>query len=426
MRKFITFGFLGFYCNLMVGVGSASVPDWVDNEYYQAIAADFKFLKCVISDFKDVMIDEQSKNAAYESKRKASRKGSVIAAEELSTYPDLLSEISSRHLSDNSLQKDSIRVLSIDGGGIRGIIPLFFLAKLEEMTGKRVYEMFDVIAGTSTGGMIALALSVAPAKDVLDLYLKYGNKIFVRNYNIFGPKYASTQRRKIFRDFFGSAKLSQSVVPTIVTAWEFERDRAYHLYSKWPDNNIFAHESLDMLMSEAALATSAAPTFFEPEIVYPFRVNGVRSNESYTFLDGGVFANNPAMIGLTYGMTLYPHITHANVDLLSLGTGYRNVDYDGHKAKRWSKIRWLQPLLHVLLTGNSKSVDDDLSRLLNNNYDRVSTYLHYSDAQLDSVGKNIKHLRMDAEKMIEDNSKVLEKWVKKIEQKAIPQSNVDI
>lgn len=317
-----------------------------------------------------------------------------------------------REFSEASLAKERLKILSIDGGGIRGILPLFFLAKLEEMTGKRTYEMFDVIAGTSTGGMIAMALSVASAQDILDLYMKYGDKIFVRNYKPFGPKYSSKNRRAIFRNFFGDKKLSDAKVPTIVTAWEINRDKAYHLYSKWPVDKIFSHEHLDMLMSDAALGTSAAPTYFEPETIRPFRVDGVRSNDTYTFVDGGVFANNPAMIALNYAMTLYPNVNRDKIDLLSLGTGYRNMAIRTEHSKYWTRLRWLPPLLHILLTGNGKSVDDDLKHLLHRHYDRVSVHLQHADAKLDSVGKNLKFLRLDAENMVEENKDILERWVK--------------
>lgn len=384
---------------IYVGSLSASDDESFDKEYLNALGEEFNYFLDSKEDFSWLT------NSLYDKS----------ISERLESYP--FNKMKEENLEANYLSpdllKEKIRVLSIDGGGIRGIIPLFFLAKLEEITGKRTCEMFDVIAGTSTGGMIALGLSLAPARVILDLYLNKGNKIFVHNLSFIGPKYSSRQRRAIFREFFKDAKLSEAVVPTIVTAWELERDKAYHLYSAWPKDKLFSHEHLDMLMSDAALATSAAPTYFEPETVHPVKVDGYATHEHYTFLDGGVFANNPSMIALNYAMTLYPNKTHADFEVLSLGTGYRNVSFDSEKAKSWSKLHWLSPLLHVLLSGNSDSVDSDLNRLLNENYDRVNMHLNRSDTQLDSVGKNIRNLSIDAIQMINSNKKILIRWAKK-------------
>lgn len=394
---------------LVNGYVYASREDSIDREYGQAIASDFKTLKCSLEKV-PVMGGVEAFIEAI--KVPLSPRSSDDDFEEMSYYTNLIDEVNNRHLSSPSLRKKSIRILSIDGGGIRGLIPLYFLAKLEELTGKRTYEMFDVIAGTSTGGMIAMGLSIAPAKDILNLYIKCSDKIFKRNHNVFGPKYSSKNKREIFKEFFGNRLLSEAKVPTIITAWELERDRAYHLYSKWPSDNIFDHEHIDMLMSDVALATSAAPTYFEPETVHALNVNGLRSKVPYTFIDGGVFANNPAMIAVNYAMTLYPELTYANIDLLSLGTGYKPVDYEGKNAKRWSSLLWLPPLLHVLLSGNGKSVDLDLRRLLQNKYKRVNTILKHSSSQMDKLGKNLSALHQDAEKMLLQNEEVMKKMVK--------------
>jgi uncharacterized protein len=409
-----------------------ATPDYVfDEEYQRAISNEFNVHTSPVP-----MVPVQHLNTAMmvveALKAPRSPRGTTLSAPlEAPSYPSLVEEVASRHLSQHSLQKTAVRILSIDGGGIRGILPLYYLAKLEEQTGRPAYEMFDLIAGTSTGGMIALALSVAPAREVLRLYVERGSDIFLRNSNLFGPKYSSRNRRKIFRDFFGDRKLSDAKVPTIVTAWELGRDQAYHLYSKWPNDRIFDHEHLDMLMSDAALATSAAPTYFEPETVYPIRVDGERSHEAYTFIDGGVFANNPSWIAFNYALTLFPHLNKTDISLLSLGTGSKDVDYNAANSKRWPILFWLSPLMHILLSGNGKSVDKVLSSVLQDQYDRVSLKLMYSNPRLDRAGKNIANLLKDAvnmvtnhrethenettgevENVIVPNGEILHKWVR--------------
>lgn len=383
-----------------------------DDAYYESIASEFEMNSYKIP----ILKGSKNKKDLNDEKHKLlwmPRLTKVSSVAERMSLQEPAGEVYHRDISDASLAKDKLKILSIDGGGIRGILPLFFLAKLEAMTGKRTYEMFDVIAGTSTGGMIAMALSVASAQEVLDLYMDYGEKIFMRNYKPYGPKYSSKNRRAIFKNFFGERKLSEAKVPTIVTAWELNRDKAYHLYSKWPVEHIFSHEHLDMLMSDVALATSAAPTFFEAETVHPVHVNGVCSEDTFTFIDGGVFANNPSMIALTYAMTLYPNVERNKIDLLSLGTGYHSMNLNGVKTKFWTRLRWLPPLMHILLMGNGKSVDEELKRLMQRHYDRVSTRLQHADYKLDRVGKNLRNLRLDAEIMVDENSHILERWAKK-------------
>lgn len=303
-----------------------------------------------------------------------------------------------------------LKILSIDGGGIRGIIPLFYLVQLEEKMGKQCYEVFDVLAGTSTGGMIALALSIGvPAKDILDLYVRRGSEIFVKNKGIVGPKYSSSARRKIFQEFFGERKLSDAKVPVLVTAFEIERNRAMRLCSHYPDTLLLQKE-YDMLMSDAALATSAAPTYFEPHKV---DAKEAGNDIVLNLIDGGVFANNPVVKAMCYAMALYDESFKTGVPhILSLGTGYQDYHISARRARCMSRLGWALKLFPILLNSPSGSSDDDMDLLLGSNYDRITTFLDYADKDLDKAGDNIGNLLKDAREMITEHEESLEKWRK--------------
>ena len=194
------------------------------------------------------------------------------------------------------------RILSIDGGGIRGIIPAVVLAEIEQRSGKRIFELFDMFAGTSTGGILSLALA-APgddrgarwsARDLIALYLENGPVIFRRSLwhritsagSILDEKYEASGLESVLKKSFGEAQLSEALVEVLVTAYDIEgRDPFFFKRRK----AIQANED-DYPMWEAARATSSAPTYFEP-----YRLKTESPVGYYALVDGGVFATNPSM-----------------------------------------------------------------------------------------------------------------------------------
>src|SRR5215216_1196275 len=202
----------------------------------------------------------------------------------------------------------SFRVLCIDGGGIRGIIPAVILAEIERRTGRRISELFDLIAGTSTGGILALAL-VKPdkndrpqytAEDVIRLYETQGRRIFSRSVlhrvvsldGLANKKYQTGPIEKVFGQFFGDALLSDALTEVMVTSFDVQLRDAFFFRSYRARAN---KEEFDYLMWNAARATSAAPTYFEPELIE-------KEDKAYALVDGGVFANNPSMCALVDSM----------------------------------------------------------------------------------------------------------------------------
>src|SRR5436190_14355285 len=193
------------------------------------------------------------------------------------------------------------RILSIDGGGIRGIIPATVLAEVERRTGRPIAALFDLIAGTSTGGIIALALT-APgpgsgprlsAEDVVGLYLEEGPRIFSRSVlrtvlsvdGLLDERYSDAGLEAALRRYLGDAMLADAITPVLVTAYALEERRPFFFKSRRAE----AQPARDYPMRAVARATSAAPTYFEPEAVLSDRGGTVG------LVDGGVCVMNPAM-----------------------------------------------------------------------------------------------------------------------------------
>src|SRR5438105_7913756 len=170
-----------------------------------------------------------------------------------------------------------LRVLSIDGGGIRGIIPAMLLAEIEKRTGKRTADLFDIIAGTSTGGILALALtkpdsSKRPeyaAVDLIDIYLREGTAIFppsiwreieTAKYTL-DEKYPSEGIETTLKRHFGDARLRDSLSYVLIPSYEIEKRLPWLFRSERARND---PEHYDFPMWQVARATSAAPTYFEP------------------------------------------------------------------------------------------------------------------------------------------------------------------
>lgn len=301
-----------------------------------------------------------------------------------------------------------IRILSIDGGGIRGIIPAMILAEIEQRTGKPIASLFDLIAGTSTGGILTLALTRPgtrgkprfTADRLVGLYEKEGGRIFSRSIwhrlhavgNLLEEKYPSNGLETVLEEYLGRARLKQALTETLVTAYEIERRIpwffARHKALKHPDTH-------DFLMTQVAHATAAAPTYFEP-IKIPVK-NGT---DYYALIDGGVFANNPAMCAYVEARTLHPRARDFLV--LSLGTGEltRPLPYDA--VKGWGLANWAQPILNVVFDGISDTADYQLRQLLPpNRYYRFQTRLTERNEDMDNANRhNLRDLKLLATELL--------------------------
>lgn len=319
------------------------------------------------------------------------------------------------------------RILSIDGGGIRGVIPAKALVWLEEHTGRPISELFDLIAGTSTGGILAAGLSLPDtskelptprysAKDMLDLYKNQGKRIFGRPANFvesfIRAKFPNEDIERVLRQYFGDTKLSEALTGLLITSYEIEHRTDFFF------NSFRAKEKpdYDFLMRDVARATSAAPVFFKPHIIQrkdpPLFVHKWSPDKRiferkvvnrYALVDGGVFANNPTVCAYVEGVKQFqknPDLRRdksANFLIVSLGTG-RDTGPIPYKDVSGSSYSWVRPSLGVPIISSMfhgmGEVSNVQMRTILNSFDDQDIPKYQSVDDLVNADKGI-YLRVD-------------------------------
>ncbi len=344
------------------------------------------------------------------------------------------------------MQKPKFKILSIDGGGIRGIIPCVILKYIENQIGP-LCETFDLIAGTSTGGIITLGLTKPTykqenafyAEDMLELYKLHGAKIFgerpkskSNKASKFIPSkigskltqltqqpYLSNGLENLLKEKFDNAKLTDSLTEILITTYDIEREKPFYFLSRLAKKK----STEDFSFVDIARSTSAAPTFFTPSIVQS------EENDNFGFIDGGVVANNPSILAYIEAKELYKQggtkafdaeVQPADEDLpffmLSIGTGKFKKTILAENAKEFLTKDWLQPLVEdIFMTGVAESTHYTMKHLLPNykddtpRYHRINIDLETNIALDDVSSKNIEALEQYANRYIEENRSALRK-----------------
>ncbi|MDP9344156.1 MAG: patatin-like phospholipase family protein [Actinomycetota bacterium] len=310
-----------------------------------------------------------------------------------------------------------MRILAIDGGGIRGLIPAIVLAEVEQRTGRAIADCFDLIAGTSTGGILACALtrpgpggSRYSAQELNGLYESEGPKIFDRSLlkeivSIDGnidERYDDDGLNTALRDYLGDDRISEARTDILVTAYDIERRGAWFFRSALARTD----PTRDFTMADAARATSAAPTYFEPALVRP-----VAGGEASALIDGGVFAVNPSMCALA-------EVAHAGrrdeIELLaSLGTGSHTRPLHYADVRGWGRLEWAAPIIDVVFDGVADTTEFELRQLLApERYLRLQIELNAASDDLDDASAgNLRRLRAEAERLLREQSAGVDRLV---------------
>ena len=304
------------------------------------------------------------------------------------------------------------KILAIDGGGIRGVIPATVLTEIEKQTGKRIVELFDLMAGTSTGGILAAGLAKPrgdgraqyTAADMRELYLQEGAAIFPnpsfpqslwRNARRpFAEKYASQGIENVLRKYFGDSRLKDSLCNLLVTSYEIQLRQPWFFRSDRAQQDA----EYDFPLWEVARATSAAPTYFAPARIP--RGGGTQPG-SWMLIDGGAYANNPALCAYAEMRQIDPE---AEVLLVSLGTGRHAQAIHYHPGL----LGWAKPILDVVFDGVSRTTEYQLEQLLlpvrgARRYYRFQVNLTDAEDELDNVDPgNLTRLTGHAEGLIQE------------------------
>jgi len=293
----------------------------------------------------------------------------------------------------------TIRILSIDGGGIRGIIAATVLREL--LASRTAQDVFHLVTGTSTGGILACGLCrpdpLSP-QDLIDLYAEHGHEIFTRpalrrlpGADLLEEKYSATSLEHHLRQQLGDTKLSDvRGVDLLVPSYAIElpvprpngETRAPLFFRSWqaagqdlPSGAL--NLEYDFQLRDVARATSAAPTYFEPAAIRN------AAGQQFGMIDGGVFANNPAMCALVAAWRRYGS-DHQFI-VVSLGTGFLQRPIPLKKAQGWGKIGWLEPILSVLMDGNADTVTFRAQELLGPDHHRFDIPLGVSRSEPHAV-----------------------------------------
>ncbi len=229
-----------------------------------------------------------------------------------------------------------LKVLTLDGGGVRGYLSAKILANIEQLLNEanneniNIGQRFDLIAGTSTGGIIACALSIGKsAKEIFNLYETLIPEVFIpQNNGIFQSKYSSEILKEKLDDILGRNTLADVITDLCITSVDVENSSPrFHKSSYFGRNTI----RLDEKLIDLALATSAAPTYF------PL----VDTLHSTNLTDGGMVANNPSLVALIDAMELTDN-NLKNISLISIGTGEQcHMPYDIESLKNGGKQDWI-------------------------------------------------------------------------------------
>lgn len=226
------------------------------------------------------------------------------------------------------------KILSLSGGGVRGVVTLEALALLEEKTGKPICDLFDMIVGTSTGGIIALALArnkhtgqpAMSARELQKFYFENSEEIFessmirqvLSGKGMLFPKISPDSLKESLEKNFGTFKLSDLETPVSITAVNADNNEL-HIFRSGPSD-----PQKDFSLVDVGLATSAAPTYF------PRHTASSVGGQSYTFIDGGIQKNNPVMVGYGDARRLFGD---GKLLITSVGTG----DNRQSDIKAWKK-----------------------------------------------------------------------------------------
>ena len=272
------------------------------------------------------------------------------------------------------------KVLSFDGGGVRAIIGIYFLKRLEQETSKSIFDSFDLFIGTSAGATNALMLGVngSSIDDIEKFWTKENlrkimNQSFIDKTSILQtrPKYNNEGKKEILSKFFSHKQIGEALKPVIVTAYDLE-ERKPVLISSYSDSKVS--------VVEAANASSAAPIYFPT----------VDMSDGRWLIDGGIATNNPSLLGYIEAKKLFGT---DKIKVLGIGAGLNKRKINGRSSRNWGAIGWLRhDILGIML--ESSLQNEILKDLIGDKYLRVNSAIHKVNRRMDDISdQNLLRIR---------------------------------
>ena len=306
-------------------------------------------------------------------------------------------------------------VLSISGGGIRGLIPAIILQEIEKRTDMRISECCDLISGNSTGGIISCLLTTPNIKNrpkysagqIVNMYKEFGREVFKRNIariifsfgGLIANKYSYKPLEKLLKDYFQITRLSDATTNLLIPSYQISNTPFPHFFKSTHAKASYSKEKNPFLW-QCARSTSAASSYFRP---YKF-------NNELTFIDGGLFANNPSMCAYSQAKKMWGD--EEKIVLISLGTGECLQGYPYNKIKHWGIVQWAIPYFQQTSISADSTVDYMMKTFANSNSDdlyyRLQPLLDKQFLKMDDASaKNMSMLENCAKQLIEENTDMI-------------------
>jgi hypothetical protein len=301
------------------------------------------------------------------------------------------------------------------------------LKEIEEKTGRPIVDLVDLMAGTSTGGILATGLSrtangpFASASNLLDLYVGRGTEIFARGFGhqlrtargVIDEKYPARGLQRLATEIVGHASLDDLTSNLLVTAYDTENRKPFY-FGAATCRTLDPVSSKNFRLVDVVRATSAAPTYFEAALVRSDDTLG----KDFSLIDGGVFANNPAAVAYAFARCMFP--TEDEIHVISLGTGLTQRPLDHDAIKDWGLIEWARPVLSVLMDGVADAVNDQLTTVLGTRYWRFDTHLKHvddtdpapNDNMDDASRENVQKLQQRGHYLVRQESARIDELIK--------------
>ena len=280
---------------------------------------------------------------------------------------------------------DTFHILALDGGGTRGIYTAQLLAKIEQTFGTPIKTRFDLIAGTSTGAIIAgAAVSDIPMTDIVELFETETPYIFRRRWYripLFLSKYPNQKLAQIIAKHLPATPLGEIASPLMITSSEIAKSEVHIFRSNYGSRDSeIAPTSKDVNLRDAILASCAAPTFFAPKSV-----------GNFLLADGGLWANNPSTVAFTEALSVFGKEAR-EIRMLSIGTGHSVNMY--HNRRGWGFITgWGgAKLTSYVMTLQSQASARTAKLLLKENYLRINPEIDFWELDTLTQLDNLKSL----------------------------------
>lgn len=316
-----------------------------------------------------------------------------------------------------SSNSSSYRILTIDGGGIKGVFAASLLAEFEKTLGKPIVEHFDLIAGTSTGGIIAIGLGLGlSAQEILDFYEKNGPAIFAgRRRGLLRPLFAAKYNSKPLQDAlieaFGDKLLGESTTRLLIPSLNLETGEV-HVF-KTAHHTRFVRDYKETAV-DVALATAAAPTYFPTHHL----------GTGEPLVDGGMWANNPMGAAAVEALGV---LEWQRGDIKLLGIGCTESPPDtANRRSRGLVNYWAKRLVSIFMSGQSSSSLGTAQLLLgHDNVHRISPHVGGGRYKLDGANAISSLKGLGASEARKENPKVQSMFFTDQRQPFVPLKEVE-